>query len=68
MVTGSSISSLHFKVYGNYPSFPGGSEVKASVFNVGDPGSITGSGRSPGERNGNPLKYSCLENPKDRGA
>ena len=42
--------------------FPGGSEVKASACNVGDLGSIPGSGRSPGEGNGNPLQYSCLEN------
>ena len=48
--------------------FPGGSEVKAPASNVGDPGSIPGSGRSPGEGNGNPLWYSCLENPKDREA
>ena len=47
---------------------PGGSEVKASAWNVGDPGSIPGSGRSPGEGNGNPLQYSCLENPMERGA
>ena len=39
---------------------PGGSEVKASAWNAGDPGSIPGSGRSPGEVNGNPLYYSCL--------
>ena len=45
--------------------FPGGSEVKVSASNVGDPGSIPGSGRSPGEGNGNPLQYSCLENPMD---
>ena len=45
--------------------FPGGSEVKASAWNAGDPGSIPGSGRSPGERNGNPLQYSCLENPME---
>ena len=45
--------------------FPGGSEVKASASNSGDPGSIPGSGRSPGEGNGNPLQYSCLENPMD---
>ena len=45
--------------------FPGGSEVKASASNAGDPGSIPGSGRSPREGNGNPLQYSCLENPKD---
>ena len=45
--------------------FPGGSEVKASACIVGDLGSIPGSGRSPGEGNGNPLQYSCLENPMD---
>ena len=45
--------------------FPGGSEVKASASNAGDPGSIPGLGRSPGEGNGNPLQYSCLENPVD---
>ena len=44
------------------------SEAKASAYNAGDPGSIPGLGRSPGEGNGNPLQYSCLENPKDRGA
>ena len=43
--------------------FPAGSEVKVSAWNVGDPGSISGLGRSPGEGNGNPLQYSCLENP-----
>ena len=48
--------------------FPGGSDVKASVCNAGDLGSIPGLGRSPGEGNGNPLQYSCLENPMDRGA
>ena len=48
--------------------FPGGSEGKASTYNVGDLGSIPGSGRSSGEGNGNPLQYSCLENPMDRGA
>ena len=45
--------------------FPGGSEVKASACNVGDLGSIPGSGRSPGEGNGNPLQHSCLENHMD---
>ena len=49
-------------------SFPGGSEVKVSGCNVGDLGSIPGSRRSPGEGNGNPLQYSCLENPIDGGA
>ena len=45
--------------------FPGGSDGKASAYNSGDPGSIPGSGRSFGEGNGNPLQYSCLENPVD---
>ena len=45
-----------------------GSEIKASARNMGDPGSIPGSGRSPGEGNGNPLQYSCLENPMEGGA
>ena len=48
--------------------FPGGSEDKASACNAGDLGSIPGLRRSPGEGNGNPLLYSCLENPIDRGA
>ena len=48
--------------------FPGGSDGKASVYNEGDLGSIPGSGRFPGEDNGNPLQYSCLENPMDGGA
>ena len=48
--------------------FPGGSEVKASACNAGDLGLIPGSGRSPGEGNGNPLQYSCLEDPMDGGA
>ena len=48
--------------------FPGGSEVEESACNAGDLGSIPGSGRSPGEGNGNPLQYSCLENPMDGGA
>ena len=49
----------------NFWGFPGGSEGKASAGNVG---SIPGSGRPPGEGNGNPLQYSCLENPMDREA
>ena len=48
--------------------FPGGSDGKASARNAGDPGSILGLGRSPGEGNGNPLQYSCLENSMDGGA
>ena len=45
--------------------FPGGSDSNVSVYNAGDPGSIPGLGRFPGEGNGNPLQYSCLENPMD---
>ena len=48
--------------------FPGGLEVKTSAWNAGDPGLIPGLGRSPGEGNGNPLQYSCLENSMDGGA
>ena len=48
--------------------FLSGSHGKATVYNVGDLDLIPGSGRSPGEGNGNPLQYSCLENPMDRGA
>ena len=47
--------------------FPGGSNGKASAYNVEDPGSIPGSGTSPEEGNGNPFQYSCLENSIDRG-
>ena len=43
--------------------FPGGSDGEESACSAGDLGSIPGLGRSPGERNGNPLQYSCLENP-----
>ena len=46
----------------------GGSDGKESVYNAGDQSSIPGSGRSPEEGNGNPLQYSCLRNPMDRGA
>ena len=48
--------------------FPGDSDSKASACNAGDPGSIPGLGRSPGEGNGNPLQHPCLENPVDGGA
>ena len=48
--------------------FPGGSDGKESTCNVGDPGSIPGLGRSPGEGNGNSLRSSCLENSMARGA
>ena len=47
--------------------FPGGSDGKGSACSAENPSSIPGSGRSPGEGNGNPLQYSCLENPMDRG-
>ena len=53
-------------VYTDLPmDFPGGSEGRTSAYNVGDSGSIPGLGRSPGEGHGNPLYYSCLENPMD---
>ena len=45
--------------------FPGGSDGKVSAYNAGDPGSVPRLGRPPGEGNGNPLQYSCLENPMD---
>ena len=47
---------------------PGGSDGKESACNAGDPGLIPGTGRSPGEGHGNPLQYSCPENPMGRGA
>ena len=59
-----------FQLWGSYQfiCFPGGSDGKESVHDVGDIGSIPGLGRSPEERNNNPHQYSCLENPMDRGA
>ena len=48
--------------------FPGGLDGKESACNAGGPGSIPGTGRSPGEGNGDPLQYSCLENSTERGA
>ena len=48
--------------------FPGGTDGKESACNVGDLGLIPGLGRSPGEENGNPLQYTCLENSMDKGA
>ena len=48
-----------------FSGFPGGSDGKESTCNAGDPGLIPGLGRSPGEGNGNPLQYSCLENPME---
>ena len=65
-----SVGGLFFFLW--FPSLckglPGGSDTKASVYNVGDLGSTPGPGRSSGEGNGNSLQYSCLENPMDGGA
>ena len=58
------LRTLHTVFHG----FPCGSEGKVSACNAGDLGSIPGSGRTPGGGKGNPLQYSCLENPTDRGA
>ena len=54
-----------FQYTNNDQDFPGGSDGKVSVYSAGDPGSIPGSGRFPGEGNGNLLQCSCLENPMD---
>ena len=54
--------------YGLAEGFPGGSDGKESAYSDGDPALIPGSGSSPGECNGNPHQYSCLENSMDRGA
>jgi len=56
------------KNHGRKGDFPGGSVGEESACNAGDTGLIPGSRRSPGEGNGNPLQYSCLGNPMDRGA
>ena len=61
------VSCLLFSMLSRFV-IAGGSDSKASAYNAGDPGSIPGSGRSSGEGNGNPLQYSCLGNPMDRGA
>ena len=58
---------LNFMNKHTFIDFPGGSDGKASAYNARDLGSIPRSGRSPGERNGNPLQYSFLENPVDGG-
>ena len=55
------------RVHLHYWGFPDGSVSKEDTCNAGDPGSIPGLGRCPGEGNGNPLQYSCLGNPMDRG-
>ena len=64
------LAMLLFSLFTGVPrvSFPGGSDGEESACNAEDPGLIPGSGRSPGEGNGNPLQYPCLENPVDRGA
>ena len=60
-------NNILFGIQKNF-TIPGDSVGKESACNAGDPGLIPGSGRSPGEGNGNPLQYPCLENPMDRGA
>ena len=62
------VASLGLSTYRIMLGFPGGSDSKESSCNAGDPGSIPGLRISPGERNGYPLQYSCLENPMDKGA
>ena len=62
------MENIVYKIYIEYGGFPGGSDCKESICNGGDLGLIPGLGRSPGEGNDNPLWYSCLENPMDRGA
>ena len=61
------VNNLDYLVAGGtIRDFPGGSDSKASVYNAGDLGSSPGLGRSPGEGNGNPLQYCCLEHPMDK--
>ena len=55
------------QAYGAKQDFPRGADGKASAYHEGDPDSTPGLGRSPGEGNGNPLQYSCLESPMDSG-
>ena len=61
------MGNKHMKRYSTllFTDFPGGSDGKVSAYNARGLSSIPGSGRSPGEGNGNPLQYSCLENPMD---
>ena len=59
---------VHLSLSSYIRGLPGGSHGKDSVCNAGDSGSISGLGRSPGEGNGIPLQYSCLENSMERGA
>ena len=63
------LAVINYEIHWTIPlDFPGGSDGKASAYNAGDPGSVPGLGRTLGEGNGNPLQYSCLENPMDRGS
>ena len=63
------LAVINHEIHWTIPlDFPGGAGGKASALNEGDPGSIPGLGRYPGEGNGNPLQFSCLENPTDGGA
>ena len=66
-IHGVSKSQTHLRDF-HFSSFPGDSDHKESACNAGGLGLIPGSGRSPGEGNGYPLQYSCLENSMDRGA
>ena len=68
LTTQTFVSKLMRLLFNMLYSFPGGPEVTASAWNAGDPGSIPGSGRSPGEGNGSPLQYSGLEDPMEGGA
>ena len=74
MSTGSAVyfcptlwGAVFFFFFNDNLDFPGGSDGKGFSYNVGDPGSIPGLRRFPGEGNGNPLQYFCLENPMDGG-
>ena len=64
----SHVENKNIKILTSEMGFPGGSDGKDAACDAGNPGSIPGSGKSPGQANGNPLQYSCLENPMDRGA
>ena len=59
---------MYLKIGFSIYTSPGGSDIEVSAYNVGEPGSIPGSGTPPGEENGNPPQYSWLKNPMDRGA
>ena len=66
--TQNSLVRFQFGVNGVNRDFPGGSDSKESACNAEDPDSVPGLGRSPGEGNGYPLQYSCLENSMDKGS